>query len=80
MGIEVLGVGLLTLVLGVLGGGFLALRLFAPRTETQWDDRLVDVVEGVANHLELDPDELAKKSYGKLKKAVVFETVKRKVT
>jgi len=64
---ELFGISVISLVLGIIGGGWLALKWFAPKTEAKWDDSIVDVIEGIANTLEVDPDELAKKSLGKLK-------------
>lgn len=70
-GISLLGVPLLTLGLGVLGGGYLALKFIAPKTEAKWDDQILDVVEGAADTLGVDPEELAKKSAGRLKKKLI---------
>jgi hypothetical protein len=78
--LETIGVSALTLVLGIFGGGFFVLRFAAPRTETTWDDKALDVIEGVANYLELDPDELAAKSYGNLKKKLIINQVKKGLT
>ena len=64
---ELFGISVISLVLGIIGGGWLALKGLAPKTEAKWDDSIVDVIEGIANTLEVDPDELAKKSLGKLK-------------
>lgn len=74
---ETIGISALTLILGVFGGGFFVLKFMAPKTETKWDDKALDVIEGVANHLELDPDQLAAKSYGKLKKELIVNQVKK---
>ena len=68
---EIFGIGLITLILGALGGGFIALKVIAPRTEAKWDDKILDVIEGVTNHLELDADDLAATSLGKLKKQII---------
>ena len=68
---EIMGISLITLGLGVLGGAFLALKWLAPKTEAKWDDSVLDVVEGACGTLGVDPDELAKKSLGRLKKKVV---------
>jgi hypothetical protein len=58
-------------VVSILAGAFLTLKAVAPKTETKWDDRIVDVVEGIAKELGVDPDELASKSVNKLKKEIV---------
>jgi len=68
---EVFGISILSLVLGVLGGAFLGLKWLAPKTEAKWDDSIIDVVEGVAETMGVDPDELAGKSLGRLKKKIL---------
>jgi hypothetical protein len=67
MGFELI----VSVVVAVLAGAFLALKAAAPKTKTEWDDKVVDVIEGIAKELGVDPDELAAKSVGKLKKEVV---------
>ena len=68
---EVFGFSILSSVLGLLGGGWLALKFLAPKTKWEWDDRIVDIIEGEAETLGVDPDELAKKSTGRLKKTII---------
>lgn len=68
---EIFGASVLTLAIGLLGGLWFALKFLAPKTEWEWDDRIVDIVEGAAETLNVDPDELAKKSTGKLKKVLI---------
>jgi len=60
-----------TIVLGVLGCVFLITKRIAPKTETKWDDHLVDVIEGISETVGVDPDEAAKRSAGKLKKRII---------
>jgi len=68
---EIFGISILTLILGLLAGGFLGLKWLAPKTEAKWDDSIIDVVEGACDTLGVDPDELAKKSLGRLKRKVL---------
>ncbi len=68
MGIEI---GLAEIALLALLLGWAVLKRMAPRTKTQWDDRLVDVVEGTADAIGLDPDALADRAKGRLKAKIV---------
>lgn len=68
---EIFGISILTLILGILAGIFLALKRVAPKTEAKWDDSIIDTVEGVCDTIGVDPDELAQKSLGKLKRKVL---------
>lgn len=68
---EVMGISVLTIALAVLAGIYLGLKFIAPRTKVEWDDSIIDVVEGAADVLGVDPEELAKRSLGKLKAKVV---------
>lgn len=68
---EIMGISVITLVLGVLAGAYMAVKWIAPKTETKWDDSIIDVIEGACDTLGVDPDELAKKSLGRLKRKVL---------
>ena len=68
---EFMGISLITLIAGLLAGGFLALKWGAPKTSAEWDDSIVDVIEGTCDALGVDPDELAKRSLGRLKSKFV---------
>lgn len=70
-GWDLFGIPLITLAIGAIAGLFLALKWLAPKTEAKWDDSIVDVVEGACDALGVDPDEVAKRSLGKLKKKVI---------
>lgn len=70
---------LAVIVMGCLGAAWLLLRYFEKRTETEWDDRLVDVIEGLASTAGIDPDELARRSTGALKNRIVKEVVKKRL-
>jgi len=50
---------------------WIMLKVIAPKTETKWDDRIVDIIEGMASEANLDLDEIAKKSTGKLKEQII---------
>lgn len=47
---------------------WLILREVAPKTKWDWDDDVLNVVEGLIEQAGYDPDALAKKARGKLKK------------
>ena len=47
------------------------LKTVAPKTETKWDDKIVDIIEGMAAESNIDIDEIAKKSTGKLKEQII---------
>ncbi len=50
---------------------WIMLKVIAPKTETKWDDRIVDIIEGMAAETNIDIDEIAKKSTGKLKEQII---------
>ena len=68
---EFLGMSIITIILGVAGGVWLTLKFVAPRTENEWDDRFVDIVEGLCEENGIDDEELARKATGKLKRKIV---------
>jgi hypothetical protein len=68
---EVFGISIITLILGLLAGAWMALKWAAPKTSAEWDDSIVDVVEGACSTLGVDPDDLAKMSLGRLKSKIV---------
>lgn len=65
------------LVAGLLGFIWLYISTNAARTAAKWDDKLVDIVEGLADNFGLDPDDLARQSTGVLKDKVVQEVEKK---
>lgn len=67
----------IVIVLGILGFAWMWIKKNADDTKQEWDDSIVDMVEGLSNELGFDPDELARKSTGKLKKRVIKEAVKQ---
>ncbi len=50
---------------------WILLKTIAPKTETKWDDKIVDIIEGMAAEADIDIDEIAKKSTGKLKEQII---------
>jgi len=68
---EIIGISAITLGAGIAGGIFLGAKWLAPKTDTKWDDKAVDIIEGAANMLGVSPDDLAERSTGKLKEEVV---------
>jgi hypothetical protein len=68
---ELFGISIVTLVLGLLAGAWMALKWAAPKTSVEWDDSIVDVIEGACATMGMDPDELAEKSLGRLKSRIV---------
>lgn len=61
-------INLIQIIIGFLGGGYLTLKIIAPRTKTKKDDHLLDTIDGICNEFNIDPDIMAKKSLGRLKK------------
>ncbi len=57
----------------VLGASlaWILLKIVAPKTETKWDDKIVDIIEGIALEAGIDIDEVVKKSTGKLKQEII---------
>lgn len=68
---EFMGLSIVMIVPAVAAGAWLGLKVLAPRTEAKWDDQLIDIVEGTAEALNVNPDDLAHKSLGRLKQKIV---------
>lgn len=62
---------IVTIIAGLLGVAWLGLQFIKNKTKTEWDDKIVDIVEGIASTLDINPDQLAYKSTGKLKEQVI---------
>lgn len=68
---EVFGISISVAAICLVLGGFLGVRFLAPRTEAKWDDKVLDQLEGLFTVMGVDPDEAAKKSFGKLKSQIL---------
>jgi len=65
---EFLGIPIIVLVLGLLGYIWKLRKQITSLIPGKTDEQVVDTVEGVCEQLGVDPDEVAKKSRGNLKK------------
>lgn len=75
---EVFGIPLAVLIAGLLGYIWKLRRDIVKIIPGQTDDKVLDVIEGIMETYELDADQLAKKSRGKLKAEVRKELNKKK--
>jgi hypothetical protein len=64
---EILGISVIVLVLGLLGYVWKLRKMITDLVPGEYDDQVVDTIEGLAEQLGVDVDELAAKSRGKLK-------------
>lgn len=62
------GVGIAAAAIGI---SWKVLKTVNKRTEWKWDDKLVDTVEGVCEHLGVSPDDAANKGIGVLKRKII---------
>ena len=65
---EILGISAVVIALGVAGYVWKFRKTVTDTIPGKTDDKVLDTIEGVAETLEVDVDELAKKSRGRLKK------------
>lgn len=67
---EIFDISILVIVFGLLGYVWKLRKQITDIIPGQVDDQIVDTLEGAAEALGIDVDELAQKSRGKLKKRI----------
>jgi len=69
---------ILTVVLGFIGLLWDNRRKIIKATETKADDRIVDIIEGLCDSLDINADDAAKKAKGRLKQELKKFELERK--
>lgn len=70
MSFEILDVSLIVIVLGLLGYVWKLRKQITSLIPGEMDEKVLDMIEGAADSLGIDVEDLAKKSRGKLKNQV----------